>query len=92
MADAASRLTLRVIPGARRAAVVGRYAGGLKVRVTAPPERGRANEEALELLAVAFSLPRRALEIVSGHGSRDKIVALEGIDAAELERRLEGAA
>ena len=61
------------------------------MRVAAPPERGRANAAVLALLAKTLSLPRSSLAIVSGGGSRDKIVELTGIEPAELERRLAAA-
>jgi hypothetical protein len=91
MAEAWTRLRLRVSPGARRSELVGRHGDGWKVRVTAPPEDGRANEAVLDLLARRLELPRRSLSIVSGHTAREKIVQMEGIDQAESERRLEGA-
>ena len=78
-------------PGAGRAAVVGRYGDGWKVRVTAAPEHGRANEAVLRLLSAALGLPRTALTLVSGHGARDKIVELTGVGPALAERRLESA-
>ena len=56
--------------------------------MAAPPERGRANDAVLALLAEALALPRASLAIVSGSGSRDKIVELTGIEPDELERRL----
>jgi uncharacterized protein len=84
-------LQLRVVPGARRTGVMGRQGAAWKVRVTAPPERGRANEAVLELLSDALSLPRRSVSLVSGHGGRDKIVELVGITEAELESRLASA-
>ena len=89
---ASTRLQLRVSPGASRAAVVGRHGTAWKVRVTAAPEGGRANEAVVRLLADTLSLPQRDVAIVSGHGARDKIVALEGIELKEAERRLEDAA
>jgi uncharacterized protein len=58
------------------------------VRVAAPPERGKANEAVLALLADVLSLPRSSLALVSGGASRDKIVELAGIEPAEIERRL----
>jgi len=88
MAAASTRLRLRVSPGARGDAIVGPYADGWKVRVTASPEAGRANEAVLELLAERLALPRASVELVSGRSSRDKIVRLTGIDEAETERRL----
>jgi uncharacterized protein YggU (UPF0235/DUF167 family) len=61
------------------------------VRVTAAPEGGRANEAVVRLLAAALSLPQRDVAVVSGHGARDKVVAVEGIAPDEAERRLEDA-
>jgi uncharacterized protein (TIGR00251 family) len=89
--EPSTRLRLRVSPGAGRAGVVGRHGDGWKVRVTAPPEGGRANEAVLRLLAETLALPRRALTLVSGHGARDKIVELDGIAPAQLDRRLASA-
>ena len=87
-----TRLRLRVSPGARRAAVVGRQGDAWKVRVAEAPERGRANEAVLRLLADALALPRTALTLVSGHGGREKIVELTGVGPALIERRLASAA
>jgi uncharacterized protein (TIGR00251 family) len=91
MATPSTRVRFRVSPGARRSDVAGRHGEAWKVRVAAPPERGRANEALLDLLAERLELPRRSLSIVSGHGAKDKIVLMEGIDRAESERRLEEA-
>ena len=88
----ATRLRLRVSPGAKRAAVVGRHGDAWKVRVAAPAERGRANAAVATLIADAVSLPVDAVTVVSGHGTRDKIVELAGVDPSSLERRLTSAA
>jgi uncharacterized protein (TIGR00251 family) len=90
--SAPTRLQLRVSPGASTAGIVGRHGDAWKVRVAAPPEGGRANEAVVRLLADALELPQRDVEIVSGHGARDKVVSLAGIDLAEAERRLESLA
>ncbi len=87
-----TRLRLRVSPGAGRTALVGRHGDAWKVRVTEAPERGRANEAVLRLLAETLALPRTALTLVSGHGGREKIVELTGIGPALIERRLASAA
>jgi hypothetical protein len=86
-----TRLRLRVSPGAGRTAVVGRHGDAWKVRVTDAPERGRANEAVLRLLAETLALPRTALTLVSGHGGREKIVELTGVGPALIERRLASA-
>jgi|SRR5579884_23636 len=92
MSGETTRLRVRVSPGAGRSALVGRQGDAWKVRVTEAPERGRANEAVLRLLADALALPRAALTLVSGHGAREKIVELTGIGPALTERRLASAA
>jgi hypothetical protein len=82
---------LRVSPGAARARIVGRHGAGWKVRVAAAPERGKANEAVVRLLADTLRLPQRDVEIVSGSAARDKVVAVGGIDLEETEKRLAAA-
>jgi uncharacterized protein (TIGR00251 family) len=91
MAEASTRLRLRVSPGARKAGIVGRHGDAWKVSVTAAPEHGRANDAVLRLLAEALSLPRAALTLLSGHTGRDKVVLLDGVGPAQIERRLASA-
>jgi len=86
-----ARLRLHVTPGARRAGVVGRHGDGWKVRVTAAPERGAANDAVVRLLAETVGLPRRAITIVSGHGAREKTVELAGADRDRVDAALESA-
>jgi len=82
------RVRIRLSPGARRNELPGRHGAGWKARVTAPPERGRANAAVEELLAEALGVARTSVRIVAGHTSRDKVVEVEGLDAAEIEARL----
>ena len=88
MGEPSTRLRLRVVPGAAKPGFAGRYGEALKLRVAVAPERGRANEETLELLADTLGLAPTNLRLVSGHGSRDKTVEVSGLTAAEAERRL----
>jgi uncharacterized protein (TIGR00251 family) len=87
MAGVSTRLRLRVSPGARSNAV-SRHGDGWKVRVTAPPEDGKANDAVLDLVAGALAVPRGRVTLVAGHGARDKVVELAGLGADEAERRL----
>jgi len=91
--SASTRLRLRVAPGASRPGIVGRHGTAWKVRVTAAPEAGKANDAVVRLLADILGLPARDIEIISGHSSRNKIVELGSIargeiDLVEIERRL----
>jgi uncharacterized protein YggU (UPF0235/DUF167 family) len=72
--------------------VVGRYGDAWKLRVAAAPERGKANDAVLELLAEALEVPGGSIELVRGHGARDKVVTVRGLSAREAESRLEAAA
>jgi uncharacterized protein len=85
---ASTRLRLRVVPGARTPGLAGRYGEGWKVRVSAAPERGAANRAVLQLLAGLLGVPERMVRLVSGYGSRDKIVEVEGLSPAETDARL----
>jgi uncharacterized protein len=79
---------LRVVPGVGKPGVVGRYGEAWRLRVSAPPERGRANEAALELLAQTLGVAATNLRLVAGRASRDKVVEVSGLAADEAERRL----
>lgn len=79
---------MRVVPGVGKPGVVGRYGEAWKLRVSAPPERGKANEAALELLARTLGVAATNLRLVAGHASRDKTVEVSGLAADEAERRL----
>ena len=83
-----TRLRLRVAPGASVPGVVGRHGEAWKLRVAAAPERGKANDAVLELLAATLAVPRANVTLVSGGGSRNKVVELTGIAPDEIERRL----
>lgn len=86
--NASTRVRLRVSPGAASSYVVGRHGAGWKIRVSAVPEGGKANDAVVHLLADALALQSADVAIVSGHASRDKTVSLAGIDPDETDRRL----
>ena len=88
MTARATRLSIRVSPGAARSAIVGRYGDGWKVRVAAAPERGRANDALVDLLSETLAVPRSRVRLVSGSSSRDKVVELAGIAPDEIDDRL----
>ena len=81
---------MRVQPGARREALVGRLASGeWKLAVTAPPEDGRANEAVVELLCELLGVKRRQVGLQRGATSRSKVFEVTGLEDADVEQRLQ---
>lgn len=80
-------LKIHVVPGARQTAVAGLHGDRLKVKVAAPPEKGRANEELLAFLARSLKVSLKALHITSGATSRAKVVAVHDL-SPDLRNRL----
>jgi uncharacterized protein len=68
--------------------LVGRHGDGWKVRVAAPPERGRANEALVSLLASVLEVPASSVRVVGGQRGRAKVVEVDSLELGEVERRL----
>jgi uncharacterized protein len=80
------RVSVRVQPRASSNELAGLYGDALKVRLTAPPVDGAANEALVELLAGTFGIPVRAVTIVAGGSSRTKVVELQGVSEDRIRR------
>lgn len=81
-------LPIRAQAGARRNAFAGLHAGMLKVAVTQPAEKGRANLAIAKLLAASLEIKPGQIALVSGATSTRKRFLIRGIQAAELHARL----
>ena len=88
--DGRARFGVRLQPRASRSEIVGEHGESLKVRVTAPPVDGAANEELIRLLAKAFAVPRTAVRILAGESSRSKIVEVDGVSELAVRSAAEG--
>jgi len=86
--ESQATLSIRIQPRASKNEIVMPVGGGLKIRLTAPPVDGAANEALVKFLADTLSIPKSRVEIVSGHTSREKIVRISGISDAEVRRVL----
>lgn len=83
------RLTAKVVPRAARTQIVGLHGGALKINVSAPPERGKANQEVIKLLAETLGLRAGQLRVVSGGRSPLKTLAIQGLSAEQILSRLQ---
>jgi uncharacterized protein (TIGR00251 family) len=81
-------ITIKVQPGAARNLVLGFSDNVLRVRVTAPPEGGKANQAVILLLANALNLAKGRINIVRGHTSRTKLVSVDSLILEEIRRRI----
>ena len=88
-ADGGVIIDVLVQPGGSRDEVVGRHGDALKVKVSAPPEGGKANAAVCRLLAKAFDVPASSVAVTAGGRSRRKRVRIDHIDAAVATERLE---
>jgi uncharacterized protein (TIGR00251 family) len=81
-------LSVKVVPGSSRDRVVGRYGDGLKVQVSAPPEKGKANDAVIRLLAEYLGVKPQAIELISGATGPRKQFRVAGVEPAALASRL----
>lgn len=80
-------LPVKAVPGASGDAVSGLLGDRLKVRISAPPEGGKANRAIERLLAGVLDLRPACVRVESGHGSPEKLVRIIGLDPAAVMER-----
>jgi uncharacterized protein len=81
---------IQVTPRASRAGIAGQQDEALKVKVTALPVEGAANEAVIKLLAKELGLKKGQVGILAGQKSRRKTIIIKEITKAELEKRING--
>lgn len=81
-------IDLKVVPGARGDSITGPLGDRVKIRVSAPPEDGKANKAITHLLAGRLGVPRRAVTITSGSTCPEKTVRVVGIGMPDARRLL----
>ena len=81
-------IEVRVQPRARRSSVEVLDGKKLRVRVTVPPESGRANEAVRAMLAKQLHIAKSRVEILRGHRGRDKLLRIKGLTLGEIVAKL----
>jgi hypothetical protein len=82
------RFAVHVQPRAKQPGIDGTHGDALRVRVQAPPVDGAANDAVVTLIAGALGVPARDVRIAAGQTGRQKLVDVDGIDAAAATARL----
>jgi uncharacterized protein (TIGR00251 family) len=85
----AVRFSVRLQPRASRNEIAGLQGVSLKVRVTAPPVDGMANQALIDFLSATLGVPRRNVCIISGFSSRAKVVEIREVDLARIQRLID---
>jgi uncharacterized protein (TIGR00251 family) len=78
------RIAVHVTPKSSRESIEVGPGGDVRVRVTAPPESGKANAAVCRLVAKALGVPKSAVRVVRGESARDKLLEVDGADAAAV--------
>jgi uncharacterized protein len=86
--EGAVSFKVRVQPRASRTEIAGEYGPAIKLRITAPPVDGKANEECRRFLAKIIGVGLPSIEIVSGDSSRDKVIRVHDASLARVREAL----
>ena len=81
-------IRVKARPGARRNAFAGLHDGALRIDVTAAPEKGKANDAIIALLAKTFGVARSSIELISSPTNPQKRFLLAGLDLATAEAKV----
>lgn len=82
------KLRIKVAPSSSRDGIAGWLGETLKVRVRAPPERGKANAAAETIIAQTLGVAKECVQVVAGRTSTRKVVEVTGLSASEVHERL----
>jgi uncharacterized protein len=88
MSNIQTKVPVKVIPNASRNEILGLQNGVWRIKIAAPPDKGKANKELIDYLSDMLAVKKIDLTVLRGHASRDKVVAVEGLSQVEVDRRL----
>ncbi|MFL7867843.1 MAG: DUF167 domain-containing protein [Anaerolineales bacterium] len=82
-------LAVRVTPRSSKNQIVGALSDGtIKIRITAAPNEGQANEELVKFLSDVLGVAKSRIEIVAGETGRDKLISVLDLDAETLHKKI----
>ena len=81
-------IEVRVQPGAKRSAILGEYAGAIKIALNAPPVDGKANDALIAFLSRVLHVRKSQISIVRGEKSRSKTVFVTNLSREDVVKQL----
>ncbi|NLX04303.1 MAG: YggU family protein [Phycisphaerae bacterium] len=79
---------VKVVPGSTRTKIVGRLGDDLKVAVSAPPEKGKANQALTRFLADRLGLGKNEVQVISGQNNPRKTLLIRGVSMEYCKQKL----
>ena len=86
--NGAVTFSVKVVPRASKNQIAGMEGDAVRIRLTAPPVEGKANDALVKFLAETLRVSRAQIEILTGHASRHKVVRVRGVTAKQFESML----
>jgi len=83
-----AKISLLVYPNAAKNEMLGFTDGVLRVKITAPPSKGKANKELVAFLGQLLEVSKSSISIIKGHTSRNKLITIDGLSQEEVRKRL----
>jgi uncharacterized protein (TIGR00251 family) len=87
--DEAVILTVKVVPGSSKTEIVGILNGMAKIRVSAAPQKGKANKALLDFLAKKLGVKSKDITIITGHKTAVKKLQIAGVQAKRIAQLIE---
>ena len=88
ISDNKARIYVRVYPNADRNEIVSFINGVLRVRISAPPVKGKANIELTGFLSRSLGISKDSISIIKGHTNRNKLVIVNGLSQDSISKLL----
>ncbi len=83
-----ARISVKVQPNAGKNELLGQLNGVWKIKIAAPPDKGKANKELIEFLSDCLQIRKDSVEILKGQTSHNKIISINGLTLDEVVKRL----
>lgn len=81
-------IQVKIIPNSCKNCIVGWQGKFLKIRIKAPPEKGKANNALIEFLSRELSISKKDISILSGHTFCNKLIKIDGKDLNEIKNSI----
>ncbi len=88
MSNNQPKISVKVQPNAGKNAVVGLINGVWRIKISAPPDKGKANKELIEFLSDILGRKKDCITIIKGHASHNKLISVEGMNQVEVTEKL----